>query len=369
MKKCAVVIPNYKTQFSYNEEISFSQCISVLGKYDIFFVSPYGIENKHYSEVKGVVYYSKKFFENRDEYSYFMLKKTLYEDFIEYEYILIYQLDAFVFRDELLYFCNLGYDYIGAPWPYGACMHTVDKSKIVYVGNGGFSLRRVSKFVEWIDENEEYIKYIQEHVTIAEDYVIAFVGKMRIAPIEVASEFAIEDYMNDGIGWPEKEPFGAHSVFLYNFKWAKEKYSRYGYQIEPPSNLYKGDRMLKAKETLAVEKMQKGLQFSWAINSILNTDRVCVWGTGFYGKKIVNLCKRYGIAIEELVETKKKNDYLFGVRIVEADEWFEQPDRKKVVVAMLNDDEVTEELERHGYLRNADYTTVKALLDFLCYCE
>ena len=30
--------------------------------------------------------------------------------------MLIYQLDAYVFKDELLNWANKGYDYIGAPW-------------------------------------------------------------------------------------------------------------------------------------------------------------------------------------------------------------------------------------------------------------
>ena len=30
--------------------------------------------------------------------------------------MLIYQLDAFVFQDDLAYWCQQNYDYIGAPW-------------------------------------------------------------------------------------------------------------------------------------------------------------------------------------------------------------------------------------------------------------
>jgi len=44
-----------------------------------------------------------------------MMSPAFYDAFKAFDYILIYQLDAFVFRDELEYFCSLGYDYIGAP--------------------------------------------------------------------------------------------------------------------------------------------------------------------------------------------------------------------------------------------------------------
>src|SRR6185312_14561683 len=58
-----------------------------------------------------------------------------------YKYILFYELDAWVFRDELNYWCTKGYDYIGAPW--------LDSStkQIVGVGNGGFSLRKVNSSI------------------------------------------------------------------------------------------------------------------------------------------------------------------------------------------------------------------------------
>ena len=42
-------------------------------------------------------------------------KDTLYSRFEKYEYMLIYQLDAFVFSDRLMEFVEAGYDYIGAP--------------------------------------------------------------------------------------------------------------------------------------------------------------------------------------------------------------------------------------------------------------
>jgi hypothetical protein len=55
---------------------------------------------------------------------------------------LIYQPDAFVFRDELAYWCGTGYDYIGAPW-FKDWNIADGNSSFIGVGNGGFSLRKV----------------------------------------------------------------------------------------------------------------------------------------------------------------------------------------------------------------------------------
>lgn len=56
--------------------------------------------------------------------------------------MLIYQLDAWVFRDELLDWCNKGYDYIGAPFYKNWGSHD-NGDELWSVGNGGFSLRRI----------------------------------------------------------------------------------------------------------------------------------------------------------------------------------------------------------------------------------
>lgn len=74
-----------------------------------------------------------------------MLDRSFYERFAEYKYMLIYQLDAWVFRDELDEWCSKGYDYIGAPW-----IEKDDRGdlQLTGVGNGGFSLRRVQHFID-----------------------------------------------------------------------------------------------------------------------------------------------------------------------------------------------------------------------------
>lgn len=49
-------------------------------------------------------------------YNRLMLSEDLYSAFSNYEYILICQSDAYIFRDELKEWCEAGYDYVGAPW-------------------------------------------------------------------------------------------------------------------------------------------------------------------------------------------------------------------------------------------------------------
>jgi hypothetical protein len=75
--------------------------------------------------------------------------------------MLIYQTDAFVFRDDLDHWCSLGYDYIGAPWFQGWGIPTPD-GKIIGVGNGGFSLRRINSVLKGLQSitYSDFRKYI-----------------------------------------------------------------------------------------------------------------------------------------------------------------------------------------------------------------
>ena len=73
--------------------------------------------------------------------------------------MLIYQLDACVFRDELKYWCEKKYDYIGAPifWAYNSNKFS---NKVAGIGNGGFSLRKISYCLKMLNmpKKRPYLK-------------------------------------------------------------------------------------------------------------------------------------------------------------------------------------------------------------------
>ena len=78
-----------------------------------------------------------------------MLSRNFYKRFYSYDYMLIYQLDAYVFKDELEYWCKKGYDYIGAPWLKLNKLKTMHEfADPPAVGNGGFSLRNIKIAIE-----------------------------------------------------------------------------------------------------------------------------------------------------------------------------------------------------------------------------
>lgn len=150
-KRCIILVPVYKQIPSSDEAASLHQLERILGGWEIRFVCPESLDMSTYDTLTNNLYakerFADHFFEGIDGYNTLMRDNTFYRSFEEYEYMLIYQLDAWVFRDELEYWCAQGYDYIGAPWfkHYG----THEKgNKLWQCGNGGLSLRRIEKFTQ-----------------------------------------------------------------------------------------------------------------------------------------------------------------------------------------------------------------------------
>ena len=101
-----IVVPIYRPELRETERMSLLQLQRVLGDYPRVFLAPASLSFDF-----GALGY----FDGLSGYSCLMLSDEFYARFADYQYVLIYQLDAFVFQDTLRAFCALGYDYIGAP--------------------------------------------------------------------------------------------------------------------------------------------------------------------------------------------------------------------------------------------------------------
>lgn len=170
-----IVVPIYKASLSEYEEVSFKQLFNVLGKYRIVVFKPISLDlskllqNFPHCQTES---FSDHYFSGIAGYNQLMMSEEFYNRFNDSEYILIYQLDAYVFKDELIDWCKRGYDYIGAPWllrpvynfpllkftswAKRTCYKIIHRpcSQITRfkVGNGGLSLRKVSSHLKAVTE-------------------------------------------------------------------------------------------------------------------------------------------------------------------------------------------------------------------------
>lgn len=265
-----VVIPVYKNTLTDYETISLTQCIRVLSKYPVALVAPDSLDLTPLTNqfpIQEIHTFSDEFFTDVQAYNRLMLSDQFYAAFDRYTYILIHQLDAFVFRDELAEWCRRGYDYIGAPWlrdcDYGGWadefwfgwkqrMATwldlkkddgVTPREIVSqnrVGNGGFSLRRVSALRRVLREQANRIRAYEKQ-TMHQYNEDVFFGievnrywpRLRIPPFRTGLRFAVEFYPERAVNEYNRGqlPFGCHAWDVHETAYWRPIFAKLGYPI------------------------------------------------------------------------------------------------------------------------------------------
>lgn len=269
LRKATVIIPVYKSSLSHFEQISLTQCCKILGSHTITLIKPHSLSIELYTAYHAnfiIEPFDDNYFKDIDGYNRLMLSAAFYERFLKYEYILIHQLDAFVFKDKLQYWCRKDYDYIGAPWltnpfegsdverkiyleeldrvykhniKHEESIVPVDSQFYNRVGNGGFSLRRVKKFYKICIEEKQLIAFYNQHTEhhfFNEDVFWSLevnrqVMKLKIPDYKKAVFFSIEFKPEYAFVLTEgKLPFACHAWDLFLDFW-RNKLKEFGYTV------------------------------------------------------------------------------------------------------------------------------------------
>jgi len=242
--RALVVVPVYKPEPDALEAISWDRCLNVFTRTPIALVAPEGLDVTSYLPPEDrtrpvhVVRFDRSFFRSNNTYSRLLLSAGFYQAFASYEFILVHQLDAFVFRDDLADWCSRGWDYVGAPWidldwVADAKPGWPPETRENVVGNGGFSLRRVAPSLKLLTEMPE----VAERWNGNEDVFWAFLApahtRLKIPGLEEAVAFSFEVRPELALALNGSNlPFGCHA-------WSKEPLihfwrpvlKRYGYEI------------------------------------------------------------------------------------------------------------------------------------------
>lgn len=372
----AVVVPVYKQVLSELEIISYIQLLNILGEFDIVVIAPQGL--KLSSEVVRknikVEYFPAEFFLNVDAYSSLMLSGCFYERFLHYQYILIYQLDAFVFGNELMNFCRLGYDYIGAPWISGFCEYTNLKRKVLYVGNGGFSLRRVKACIDVLDRNQNLLKIYQGR---NEDAFFSACDseRFRVAPKETALTFSFEREVRACFEENHRTlPFGCHAWERYDFEFWKEYIENFGYELKGKIEPSEGSEDLHNSREYQWMRRNSHLMesdsFFYGIPSRLKErfreqkkGAYYLWGAGYVGRYAGRLFRDLEIDVKGYVDTdlKKQGQYVENLKIY-SPEVLRKTDKVIITVDWKRYAEIERKLSETGFVYLQQYIFFEDIL-------
>lgn len=151
-KEVIIVVPIYKNNLNQFEMTSLDYGKQYLKKHYIIVISPQSLSNDEIfldlikKEKLNVHYFENRFFDGLAGYNSLMLNLDFYKSFSDYRYMLIYQLDALVFSNDLLKWVKKDYDYIGAP-----VLTNEYPPSFNWRGNGGFSLRKIETFISVLE--------------------------------------------------------------------------------------------------------------------------------------------------------------------------------------------------------------------------
>ncbi len=261
------MIPVYQDHLSDYEKISLQQCINILGNYKIVVIKPRSLTLTIFNDYPFIEYrsFNDNCFVNVDAYSRLLMSRHFYREFLDFTYMLIYQLDAFVFNDELLEWCNKRYDYVGAPWlkdnEYTDVFHYLKSRLRVFlnirlnlkepgtntpsrrqfenqVGNGGFSLRKIDRFYELALQYADH--YEHNHLGmdnwLPEDVfwsisINRLKTNLHIPKYREAVRFSFEHALDRAFSLTDNVlPFGCHAWHQHVAFW-RDIFEREGYSI------------------------------------------------------------------------------------------------------------------------------------------
>lgn len=247
-KKKQIIIPIYKPELSVLEMQSLRRIYQIMHNYEIIIIKPKSIDLEHLLNDFPLLTFAAfpdHFFNGISGYNKLMMSSNFYKFFLDQniEYILLCQLDVYIFYDKLEYFLSLNYDYIGAPWlnrrlyqifPFLKYIKTMKrkyrKKDITWeqntknqIGNGGFSLRKVQSFYDASLKYSDRIKVYEAHQNISSVYnEDTFWSKepseFRYPSVEEALQFSFDKYPQLCFYRNKKKlPMGCHG--WYKWKW------------------------------------------------------------------------------------------------------------------------------------------------------
>lgn len=361
-----IVIPVYKERLDIYEQVSLTQARRILEKYEVRFVAPQGMKLCYgtLGEDIKVEWFPAYFFQSKYTYSRLMLSTCFYERFINFEYMLIYQLDAFVFSDRLEEFCNLGYDYIGAPVSRSVSVWRPLKKRI---GNGGFSLRKVKKCRDLCQRKDDIFAlqpnlWKENQFILWEDVYFGFAGSLpnlgfQTPGYKVAQSFAVEHdggrvYKKIRSGW---RPFGCHAWGQSDYWFWKPLIEEFGYKLPDAQGTGKLSVRVNYLGNYAVRRILRSDKLPIVIGGLKDVEWVAIWGLGIQGRLCYELIKAIGLKIKCIFDNESKIDGISESVLRPTKEKLIEAGCPIIIATIRYETEMIDKLEELGMKRGEEY--------------
>jgi hypothetical protein len=156
--KMCVIIPVHKPVVSADEAISLAACKAHLAGYDCFLIFPGGMDTSAYTALHaGLLLHpvNSDWLSSIEKYNKMKVSTSFYQLFAKYEYMLTYELDAYIFNDGLDAAKAFAFDYIGAPF-FEGYWAAKPGAKFIKGCNSGFSVRNIKSCIAALQSLSKY---------------------------------------------------------------------------------------------------------------------------------------------------------------------------------------------------------------------
>lgn len=157
-RQLCVIIPVHKPRLSAEEKTSLTACYRHLKTYDCYLVFPEGMATDQYTALHPSLILQPVpalWLSSVLEYNRMKTNVAFYRMFEGYAFMMTYELDAYIFSDDIAAHHGFEYDFIGAPIFEGYMEATPD-APFLHMLNSGFSIRNISACIKALQQLDQY---------------------------------------------------------------------------------------------------------------------------------------------------------------------------------------------------------------------
>ncbi|RBL93862.1 DUF5672 family protein [Chitinophaga flava] len=141
-----VIITVHQPYMSAEEEVSLLACYRHLKAYDCFLVFPAGMDTVSYQHIHPQLILqpvAPEWLSSILHYNRMKVNPSFYALFSDYQFMMTYELDAYIFSSDIAAHHGFDYDFIGSPI-FEGFMNATPGAPFMEMLNSGFSIRNIS---------------------------------------------------------------------------------------------------------------------------------------------------------------------------------------------------------------------------------
>lgn len=213
--KLCVIIPVHRPHPSADELISLRAAHEQLSGYSCYLIFPDGMDTNDYIKVFPSLKLNPvntKWLSSVQQYNKLKLNLDFYRSFSRYQYMLTYELDAYIFSADFESVGAFDVDFIGAPF-FEGYWEAKPGAKLVAGCNSGFSIRNISSCIAVLQSMHQLKfkwwlwKLFLSHSSKLRIWLNNVTGKKYELYLSGTFAFHFADFhLNEDVAWSEVVP-------------------------------------------------------------------------------------------------------------------------------------------------------------------